>query len=250
MPTRAQWLGEAPFNLALSAGFFGFFSHAGLLQALEGRRLRPRRVVGVSAGALAGGLWASGVGAATLGRELVALRRTDFWDPGLPLGGLLAGRKFRRKLSELLGGVHAFEDCPVEFRAVAHDVAARRSVVMDRGPLAVAIVASCTVPLMFRPVFHGGRVLVDGGVSDRYGLTALPAGERVLMHDLPSRRTLRWGKPCPLPTSVPGCPGPVLRTPDLPKVSPFALHHGPLALQRTREHAERWLDAPMPDPEG
>ena len=57
---RADWLSEEPFTLLSSAGFFGFFAHAGLLAALEQTGLSPRRVAGASAGALAGGLWAAG----------------------------------------------------------------------------------------------------------------------------------------------------------------------------------------------
>lgn len=242
--TRAQWLAQEPFSLALSAGFFGFFSHTGLLQALEARALVPRRVVGVSAGALAGGLWSSGMTAAEIAEELYALRRQDFWDPGLPLGGVLRGHKFAAKLNALLDASDAqtFEGCRTPFAAVVHDVFARRSKVMDTGPLAIAIVASCTVPLMFRPVLHQGRVLVDGGVSDRTGLSALPKGGRVLMHYLPSRRRVGWGASDPVPTGVPDRSGLVLVTPELPKVSPFKLETGPVALQRTLEHANRWLD--------
>src|SRR5690606_7643453 len=142
------------FTLLLGAGFFGFFSHAGLLAALEEAGLRPRRVVGVSAGALAGGLWASGLGAEVLTAELLRLRRADFWDPGLPLGGLLRGRKFGEKLRALLHttGVRVVEECPTPFAAVSHDLRGRRTHVMDTGPLDVAIQASCSVPFMFRPV--------------------------------------------------------------------------------------------------
>ena len=48
--TRADWLEAEPFTLVLSAGFFGFYAHAGLLHALELAGLKPRRVVGASAG--------------------------------------------------------------------------------------------------------------------------------------------------------------------------------------------------------
>ena len=34
-------------------------------------------------------------------------------------------------------------------------------------------------------------------------------------------------------------------TPDLPRVTPFRLDQGPVALRRTREHAERWLAEPV-----
>ncbi|MCA9636687.1 MAG: patatin-like phospholipase family protein, partial [Myxococcales bacterium] len=103
MITHREWLGERPFTLVLSAGFFGFFAHTGVLTALEAAGLRPRRVVGISAGALAGGLWSAGLDVSEITDELVGLRRGDFWDPGLPLGGLLRGDKFAAKLASLIG---------------------------------------------------------------------------------------------------------------------------------------------------
>lgn len=243
MRTHAQWLADEPFTLALGAGFFGFFAHVGLLEALEERGLYPARVVGVSAGALAGGLWSSGVPAPALGEELGALRREDFWDPGLPLGGLLRGRKFADKLREVLA-VDSFGQCRWPFAAVVHDVFRRRTVVLDEGPMELAIRASCTVPLMFRPVVARRRVLVDGGVSDRWGRAAIRSDERVLLHFLPSRRKVRWRTPEPAPTrsALPGREGVVLLTPDLPSVGPFQLDAGPVARQTAREHVRRWLD--------
>lgn len=245
-PTRAQWLAEQPFTLMLSAGFFGFFSHTGLLGALEARDLVPSRVVGVSAGSLAGGLWASGFSAAQLEHELVSLRRSEFWDPGLPLGGLLKGRKFSAKLRTLLDriGARDIEQCRVPFSAIVHDVFRNRPVAVDKGPLDVAIVASCTVPLMFRPVWSQGRLLVDGGVSDRCGLTAMTGDERALLHYLPSRRKAPPQSRLPPPPDIPGQRITVI-TPDLPRVSPFRLDQGPKALAQTRAHFDTWLDDPM-----
>lgn len=245
-PTRAQWLAEQPFTLALSAGFFGFFSHTGLLAALESRGLRPGRVIGVSAGALAGGLWASGLPAAQIGDELSGLRRGDFWDPGLPIGGLLRGRKFSAKLQRVLApsGVANIEQCATPFAAVVHDVVARRPVAMTSGSLDAAIRASCAVPLMFQPLRHQGRVLVDGGVSDRNGETAMTGDEgRVLLHSLPSRRRLRVRAAKPAPRHLAQRPTQVMVTPDLPRLGPFALQRGPEAIVRTREYADAWLDA-------
>jgi NTE family protein len=241
---RHEWLAHKPFTLNLGAGFFGFFSHTGLLSVLEEYELRPRRVIGVSAGALAGGLWASGLSAAQIERELRSLRRADFWDPGVPVGGLLRGRKFAAKLQEVLAptGIEHLEDCPTPFTAVTHDVIGRRTEPVATGPIYSAIQASCTVPLMFRPIVRQGRLLVDGGVSDRSGFSGLQGDERVLLHFIPSRRRVRVGKPTAIPTRIPGAQGLTLVTPDLPRVTPFRLHNGPVALERTREHVRRWLD--------
>ncbi len=241
--TRREWLEAQPFTLALSAGFFGFFSHAGLLHALEDAGLRPRRIVGVSAGALAGGLWAAGLPAASLIRELLALERRQFWDPGLPLGGLLRGRKFAAELRRVLAptGRRDIEHCERPFVAIAHDVFAHRTVAIEHGDLADAIQASCTVPLMFRPMRLRGRIVVDGGVSDRIGRIALAPGERVCMHLIPSRRRVTRSRAA---ERMPPVDAQVMITPGVPALGPFALQQAGRAYEITREHASAWLAEP------
>lgn len=243
MTTRREWLEAQPFTLALSAGFFGFFSHTGLLHALEDAGLRPRRVVGVSAGALAGGLWSAGLPASTLIRELLALERRQFWDPGLPLGGLLRGRKFAAELRRVLAltGRRDIEQCDHPFVAIAHDVFAHRAVAIEHGDLADAIQASCTVPLMFRPMRLGGRIVVDGGVSDRIGRIALEPGERVCMHLIPSRRRVTRSRAA---ERMPAVDAQVMVTPGVPALGPFALQQAGRAYEVTRAHATAWLSQP------
>src|SRR5215212_4813676 len=100
LPTLREWLADGPFSLAMSSGFFGFFAHAGVMTVLEDVGHLPVRVSGPSAGALVGGIWASGLDAPRIRDELLGLRREDFWDPGFGLG-LLRGRLFRERLDAL-----------------------------------------------------------------------------------------------------------------------------------------------------
>ncbi len=247
--TGRDWLAAEPFTLVLGAGFFGFFAHAGLLAALARADLRPRRIVGVSAGALAGGLVAAGLGPEALVRLLPSIEKGDFWDPGLPLGGLLRGERFgdllRRSLEPL--GVSRVEDCPTPLTVVAARPFTRRTVPIDRGPLETAVRASCAVPLLFRPVRHGGRWLVDGGISDREGLSALGPDERAFVHDLPSRAArTRWRR-TPAPATETATRR-VLRIETLPAVSPDRLALGPVATETARRATEAWLAAPASAP--
>lgn len=231
--TRAEELARAPFTLALSAGFFGFYAHVGLLLALEEAGLRPRRVVGASAGALAGGTWAAGVSAARLAEELARLRRADFWDPGIPWrGGLLRGRGFAGLLERILAptGVERIEDCPLPFACVGTSLLGRRRA-LERGRLESAIRASCAVPFLFEPVLHEGSRLLDGGLVDGPAATLVPAGERTLFHDLQSSRIAE------------GEGRLVLRVAGLPKLGPYALERGPEALELVRAAAAAWLKA-------
>ncbi|MFV8751357.1 patatin-like phospholipase family protein [Nannocystaceae bacterium ST9] len=256
---HADWLRREPFTLVLSAGFFGFFAHTGVLLGLEEAGLRARRVIGVSAGAIAGGLWASGIPAHELADALAELRREDFWDPswrgwandddpGTRLG-LLRGRKLDALLAEILAttGIDRIEDCPIEFTPLTQDLFARRTVAHREGPLRPAIRASAALPGMFGPVRIAGRLHADGGIGDRSGLGALERGERALYHHLP--RSGGTG----LSRLLPGAGSEatdtrvhddrrVLAITELPRVGPQKLHRGPLAMARAREATLRWLE--------
>jgi NTE family protein len=270
--THADALAAEPFTLVLSAGFFGFYAHAGLLCALEQARVLPRRVVGTSAGAIAGGIWAAGVPSASMVELLANLRREDFWDPtwtgwsepreasregsGSGRGelregddpgtrlGLLRGRKFGALLRSALAGCERIEQCAIPFAAVTHELRARQSCVHERGSLCTAIRASAALPLMFGPVRIAGRLHADGGIGDRPGFSALASGERVLYHHLPHRS--RWprfsgdeaAERRDTDTRT------VIVIDDLPRVHPGALERGTLVLERAREHTLRWLERP------
>lgn len=238
--TLREHLAAAPFTLAMSSGFFGFFAHAGMLRALEQAGLAPSRVGGASAGALVAGLWASGRSAEELGIELACLRREDFWDPGLG-AGLLRGRLFRRKLEETLA-VREFEQCRVPCFASVYDVVGRRVHVEESGALAPALVASCAVPGLFHPVVDRRRVLVDGGVADRPGLSGVLPGERTLFHHLASKSPWRGDESMRVPRRR-GMVSLVIHR--LPRLGPFRLADGPAAFERARDAAARALDAPV-----
>jgi NTE family protein len=240
-PTLREWLTERPFSLGMSAGFFGFFAHTGVMTVLEDAGLLPDRVSGASAGALVGGLWAAGLDAVTLRDELVQLRREDFWDPQ-PGFGLLRGRLFRERLERLLP-VSQFHQARTPVAVSVFDVLSRRTRAIDAGALAPAIQASCTLPGLFHPTWHEGRPLLDGGILDRAGLTGMPAGERVLHHHLGSRSP--WRRKNSAALDAPSRPGLTALVIDgLPRVGPFRLEQGIKAFDAARRAAQVALGRP------
>lgn len=237
--TLREWLSEAPFALGLSSGFFGFFAHAGVVSVLEDEGLLPSRIVGSSAGALVGGLWAAGVPAARIRDELLALRRAHFWDPGLGLG-LLRGRLFRARLEAILP-VRTFEECPRALALSVFDLRARRTEVVRSGPLAPAIHASCAAPILFQPVEIGGRLCADGGVLDRHGLAGLEPGARALYHHLTSRSP--WRRRNSPALRIPDRPGlRAVALQGIPRVGPFRLERGPDAMRAAAAGMRAALD--------
>lgn len=230
MKRLADWLASAPFTLAMSSGFFGFFAHTGVLSTLVEAGLRPRAVSGSSAGALVGGAYAAGLEPQDLATALTALDRDSFWDPRVGFG-LLAGKKFDALLRRLLPTTR-IEATRVPAAISVFDILRARTRVLTAGDLPDAIRASCAVPGMFHPVWIERRPYWDGGVLDRPGIAGLAPRERVLYHHLVSRGV-----------KVPHRPGLIaLLIPDLPASGPFKLDDGKRAMLLAKEAAKRALD--------
>jgi NTE family protein len=242
MQTLRDWLAEKPFTLVMSSGFFGFYAHTGVVAVLEEQGLRPTRIAGSSAGALVGALWGAGIPAERIREELLGLRRQHFWDlrPGL---GLLRGGLFRALLERVLP-VKTFEESPVPLALSVWDVLARRTAVLERGPLAPAVHASCALPVLFHPVRHEGRLYADGGIADRPGLAGVPEGERVLYHHLTARSP--WRRRNSPALLVPERRGlQAITVAGLPRLGPFRLARGRDAMELAAAGVREALGRPL-----
>lgn len=240
MTSRIEVLQQRPFTLCMSSGFFGFFAHGGMLEALDAKGLRPARVVGSSAGTLAAGAWASGVPVLELKRVLSALRREDFWDMA-PGWGLLRGARFDALLRETFP-VTQIEALETPFACSVYDVRRRATVVLERGDLVSAVRASCAFPALFQPVEIDGAHYLDGGILDRPAFDCLAPDEHVLVHHLATRSPWRIGRG---PRPAPVRPGAlIMDLGQFTRLHPWALERGPAVWDEARERALRWLDAP------
>jgi len=238
--TLRQWLRAEPFALGLSSGFFGFYAHCGVVCALEDAGLRPARLCGSSAGALVAGLWGAGLPARAIRDELLGLRRQDFWDPAPGLG-LLAGERFARRLAALLP-VDRFEDCPTQVAVSVFDVLSWSTRVIDRGPLALGVQASCTIPVLFQPRRINGRPTLDGGLADRPGVAALGPDQRLLYHHLASRSPWRTKRAVAVPQRNNTA---TLVIAGLPRLGPFRLRRGAEAIAVAEQATGRALEMPV-----
>jgi NTE family protein len=233
-----EWLKKEPFTLALSSGFFGFYAHCGVVMALEKNGLIPSKIVGASAGALVGGLWASGLNSELISAEILRLKRSDFWDPGLGFG-FLKGKLFQSKLADILP-VNKLEECKINFSPSVYSLASRKTVSVRNGCMPSAIRASCAVPVMFQPVRVNNFWALDGGISERSGLDASNSGERVLYHHLLPRSPRNYTE-----TSEFLSRGTQLKTFEitgLPRVNPFRLERGERAMIRAFDATMQLLD--------
>ncbi|EKF74085.1 patatin [Alcanivorax hongdengensis A-11-3] len=243
-PSLGQWLADAPFTLSMSSGFFGFFAHAGVLQALRDNALEPARYTGSSAGALVAGLAAAGCLPQTMKARLHTLDRDHFWDPGPGLG-VLKGQAFRQLLASLLP-VTNFGSCPRPVAISVWQAASGRTQVLEHGDLVEAIYSSCAVPVLFQPGRIDGKLCWDGGIRDRHGLAGTHSGERILYHHLASRSP--WRRKSSASLQVPSRRHMVsLVLEGLPRSGPSSLEQGRLAFQMAYQGTIEALNRPVKD---
>src|SRR2546428_1715132 len=184
-------------GLVLSGGGARGLAHVGVLKVLEREHVPIDVIAGTSMGAIIGGLYASGMSADDLERELLRVRWDNLFasrverrelsqrrkeedfeiSPVLELG--LRDGEFRtpqgavssRGLESLLRrytlpvrGVQRFDELPIPFRAVATDMESGQPVILSEGDLALALRSTMSVPGVFSPTEIDGRVLGDGGL--------------------------------------------------------------------------------------
>ena len=187
---------EKGITLVLGSGGARGLAHIGVLECLQEYGVPVRAVAGTSIGAFVGGLYASGMSAPDMVEVIASLdtlRITKILLPGLSSSALISTPSVRKFVAGLTGTAR-IEDLPIPFRAVATDLMTGEGVVLDRGPLVDAILASIAIPGLFQPVLSEGRYLIDGGLSNPVPVSVasgLAAGVTVAVDVTPNPCRLR-----------------------------------------------------------
>ena len=179
--------------LCLSGGGAQGAAQAGAAAELLSSGLRPDLVVGTSVGAWNGGWIAAHPDP---GGTVELLRRWEHPEVaglfrGLVRGylGALTRRRVAalrdeaiRRLLERTCGTIQIEALGVPLAVAVVDVLSAELLYLDRGPLAEAVLAASAIPTLLPPVEIGGRLLVDAGFVDNFGVVeAIRRGARSVL---------------------------------------------------------------------
>lgn len=185
--------------LVLSGGGAKGLAHIGVIKALEEQHIKPDCVVGTSAGALIGGLYASGMSVDEIERKIRAIdfdevlyykpkrqefiqytrdkdyKSNDMLDITLSKDGKLELPHFvlnSAKIEEVIRNLLIkypqnidFDNLPMRFRAVATDISNGEKVVLSKGQLPQALRASMAIPAVFSTVEMNNTLLSDGMIA-------------------------------------------------------------------------------------
>ncbi|SDQ10309.1 patatin-like phospholipase family protein [Flagellimonas zhangzhouensis] len=219
---------ESPkVGLVLSGGGAKGLAHIGALKVIEESGIKIDYIGGTSMGAIVGALYASGYSAKDLDS---IFRNTDFTDLiqdnvprsaknfyekdnseryalTLPFNNfkvsfpqaISGGQNIYNMLVQLLyhvKDVNDFRKLPIPFLCVATNVETGEEILLDKGYLPSAIVASGTFPSLFEPSEIDHQILIDGGVVNNYPIDQVKEmGADIIIgvdvqHDLATRESL------------------------------------------------------------
>jgi len=188
--------------IVLSAGYFGFFAHAGFMLAIEEMGIDYSAIAGSSSGSVVAAMHASGIPAAEIVELISSVRRKDMWDTvgisgmigslikrGRGWTGLLKGEQFEERLNHRLR-VKTFEQCPRALYVTALNLTRGIEETFYSGTIADKVRASCSYPFLMSSKAINGDEYWDGGFLTKIPLETMVERERpdrLIIHYLPMR---------------------------------------------------------------
>jgi len=156
-------------GIVLSGGAVRGFAHLGVLKALHEAELVPDVISGVSAGSIVGAFYADGFEPDEI---LDIFERKKFFE--------LVGLIFKNKglldisgLKKLLGKnlrAKSFEDLKKPLYVTATNLTSGKAEYFNKGKLIEKIIASSSIPVLFKPQKIGDITYVDGGLVNNLPL--------------------------------------------------------------------------------
>lgn len=153
-------------SLALGGGGAKGMAHLGVLRYLEENGFKVKAIAGTSAGGIMAATYAAGYSPQEMLTRFQQVDQSHLYgrQPG-DGPGLLGVAGLNRVLQEMLGD-RTFEELRIPCTLTAVDLITENEVLLQRGRVADAVLATIALPGMFPPYHWEGYYLVDGGLLD------------------------------------------------------------------------------------
>jgi NTE family protein len=157
---------QKKIGLALGSGGTRGFAHIGVLKVLISENIPIDFLVGSSAGAVIAAYFAVHGEIESFENLVIKMKKIDFVsliDFISPKKALIRGTKIQKFIDKLFM-YKDFSQVKIPLKIVATDLRRGKEVILTKGNIAQAVLASGTLPGVFPPVSLGKELLVDGGV--------------------------------------------------------------------------------------
>jgi NTE family protein len=167
LPVAKERKGPPKVALVLGGGAARGFAHVGVIRVLEQEKIPIHMIVGTSVGSLIGAIYASDPNSLNLEWLAFTIEKEDIFDYSVvhsKMGPVLGERL--EKFIQTKVKAKTLEQMKIPCYTVATDLNSGGTWVFERGSVAKAVRASCSIPGIFQPLELGGRMYVDGGVTN------------------------------------------------------------------------------------
>lgn len=196
---KRDTLKRQKIGLVLSGGGAKGFAHIGVLKVLEEAGIKIDFIGGTSMGAIIGGLYSSGYNATQIdsifqqtnfdelindyiprsSKNFYGKKNDELYALVLPFSNFRVGipealskgmynYNLLTSLTRNVRHVRDFNKLPIPFLCIGTNIETGEEVLLDKGNLVQAMMASAAFPSLFSPVEIDGKLLVDGGVVNNY----------------------------------------------------------------------------------
>jgi NTE family protein len=159
-------------GLVLSGGGIRGIAHLGVLQALTEAGIKFCKVSGTSAGSIVGSLYCQGMEPYEILKIFLKTRLYRFIRPAFQTPGLLSLDETRGLFLEHLPH-DSFEGLKLPMVIAATDFSEGKLVYFSSGNLIQAILASSSIPGVFKPIIIDNKMYMDGGVLNNFPIEPL-----------------------------------------------------------------------------
>jgi NTE family protein len=160
----ARFIAHQTVGIAFGGGGARGFAHLGVLDGLLRHEVPLDYIAACSSGIITPGMYLVGK-SITESEDIFLKIQRQIVQWRIPRTSLFSDRGLKQMLREICGE-RRFEDLTTPFAMVAVDLSTRAGVVLDRGPLWQAALASVALPGFFPPVLVGEHILMDAGMHD------------------------------------------------------------------------------------
>jgi len=157
--------GNKKIGIALSGGGVRGFAHLGVLKALNEHGIYPDIISGTSAGALSGIFYADGYTPQESYDIFYHNSLFKFTEVSVPDKGFLSIQKLANILKKHIRA-KTFEELDKELFVAASNLNDGVVEYFNSGEIIDKVVASSSIPILFKPTIINGKTFVDGGVFD------------------------------------------------------------------------------------
>lgn len=159
-------------GLALGGGSARGLAHLGIVKAFNDAGIKINYLAGTSIGAIIASAYAFGASVDGLIEYAAQLNWRSLTGFTWSRGGMASNDEIGRIIERFCGKKN-IEDATIPLAIVATEITSGKRVILRKGNLARAVMASCCYPGVFTPINIDDHMLVDGGLIENIPVPTL-----------------------------------------------------------------------------